>query len=247
LKKKRLKERLLVPRDEFIEVLRNLIHELSQPLTSLRGSLEVALLEETGSSEHGQVLEQCLEEAHRMAQGLGTLRNVLEAEDAGEYFQPVSWKQVVKEALKEVVPMAREKALQLIVESMADAYVKVNPPRFESVMRELLQQMILHGSRGQVIRMRLSVHESGALLTVCDGRLASDANATAKETKPATRLAEALYKDQPDWWILRRSIEGQGGRLEIEKNSRGGLCCRVYIPLASSEIPRAAPPRLPAG
>lgn len=68
-------------RDEFVEALRNQIHDLSQPLTSLQGSLEVALLGEMDEAECRQILEQSLEEARRIALGFVKLRKVLEAED----------------------------------------------------------------------------------------------------------------------------------------------------------------------
>lgn len=78
------------PSIEVIEVLRGLAHKLSQPLTSLRGSLEVALMDEMDEKECRKVLEQSLEETYRVAEVLETLREVLEAEDPGDDFQPVS-------------------------------------------------------------------------------------------------------------------------------------------------------------
>jgi signal transduction histidine kinase len=230
------------PREEFVEVLRNLIHELSQPLTSLRGSLEVALLGDMDESECRKVLEQSLQETHRMARGLETLREVLEAEDPGEDFQLVDWKAFVTKVVEDVAPMAREKGLRLVLEPRTDAYVKVNPSRVESALRELLQRVIRNGPRKRVIRIGLSVQERTASLSVCDEGLAREVAAPAVSTQPASSLTGACESTQLAWWILRRSIEGQGGWLEIKKIPPRGVCCRVYLPLAPSNISCPASP-----
>jgi signal transduction histidine kinase len=71
-------------KDEFIEVLRNLTHQLSQPLTSLHGSIELSLLGEGDDCESCKTLRQALVEMDRMSQVLGALREVIEAEGSGE-------------------------------------------------------------------------------------------------------------------------------------------------------------------
>jgi signal transduction histidine kinase len=220
---------------EFVEVLRNLIHQLSQPLTSLRGSLELALLGEVKEPECRKILQQSFEESLRLAAGLTTLREVLEAEDRGEDFQRVNWKRLVRKALKDVAPAARGKGLQLVLEPLADAYVKVNPPRVEAGLRELFRQLIRRGPQGRALRIGLSVQEGTASLLVCDEGLGSKAEASAAATPPASNSAEEMQRTELAWWILRRSIEVQGGRLEMENISSRGVRCRVSLPLASSE------------
>ena len=226
------------PLPEYVEVLRNLIHELSQPLTSLQGSLELALLGEVKECGCRKVLQQSFEEAHRLARGLATLREVLEAEDPGEDFQRVNWKRLVRKALKDVAPAARGKGLRLVLEPLADAFVKVNPPRVEAALRELFRQLIRSGPKRRAIRIGLSVQEGVASLLVCDEGLVSKAAASAVATPPASNSAEDLRRAELAWWILRRSIEVQGGRLEIEKIPLRGVRCRVSLPLASSESTR---------
>jgi len=226
------------PQDEFVEVLRSLVHELSQPLTSLGGSLEVALMDEMDEDESRKVLQQSLEETHRAAEVLGTLREVLEAEDPGEDFHPVCWKHLVARALEDVAPVARGKGLRFVLDPMVDAYVKVNPPRVDAAMRELLRYLIGRGARKGVIRIGLSVQERTASLSVRDDGLPPDAAAPAGKSLPPASFTGALERTQLDWWILRRTIEGQGGWLEVEKIPPRGVCCRIYLPLASSEDAR---------
>ena len=223
------------PLAEFVEVLRKLTHELSQPLTALRGSLELALLGEVKDPGCRKVLQESLEEAHRLAAGLAALREALEAEDPGEDCQRVNWKQLLRKALEDVDLAARGKQLRLVLGPWADAPVKVNPPRVEAVLRDLLHQIIRHGARKRTIRIGLAVQEKTASLLICDEGPVSKAAVFAATTPPASNPAKDLQRMQLVWWILRRSIEAQGGRLEIEKTPPRGMRCYISLPLASSE------------
>lgn len=71
-------------RDQFIEEVQALVHKLSQPLTAMHGSLELALLQEDAPGECRRIFRESLEEADRMMQTLALLREVLDAEDPGE-------------------------------------------------------------------------------------------------------------------------------------------------------------------
>jgi signal transduction histidine kinase len=214
---------------ELVEILRRLIHELSQPLTALRGSLEVALLGEVKEPECRAILQQSLEEAHRLAAGLATLRDVLEAEDPGEDFHEVNWKQLVAKAVRETIPAARIKGLQIVVETLADAYVKVNAPRAEASLRELLRLLIQRSAQSGSLGIRLSTHEGNAELSI------SEEGPLLATPSPASSFPERMHGTELSWWILRRSFEIQGGKFEIEAVPSGHVRCRVLLPVALSD------------
>jgi K+-sensing histidine kinase KdpD len=231
------------PSNEFIEVLRGLTHELSQPLTSLRGSLEVALIGEIHETECRKVLEQSLEETNRVAEVLATLREALEAEDPGDNFQPARWDLLVTRALEAVEPAAREKGLRFVLESMAETYVNVNPLRVEAAICEFFRQMTRRSVPESAICIRLSVQKRTALLSAYGDGLQWDAAAPEAKTQPLASSPRAMERTQLEGWILRRTIEGQGGWLEIEKIPPRGFCYRIYLPLVSSETARPSSAR----
>ena len=53
-------------RDDFLEMLGSLAHKLSQPLTSLQGTVEVALMGEMDVKEYRRILEISFEETKRV-------------------------------------------------------------------------------------------------------------------------------------------------------------------------------------
>ena len=223
------------PHDSLVRVLRGIIHKLSQPLTALHGSLEVALMGKIDKDACRRVLRQSVEETDRMIEALETLREVLDAEDPGDDFHPVRWRNLIAQVLEDLAPMARNKGLQVVLGPMADVYVKVNPQRIDAALRELLRQAIHRSARTGVIRIGLLSQEPWASLSVWDDGLPQDATGQAEKSQPAASFTEALEGTLPEWWILERTIKGQGGWLEIEKIPPAGLRCRLYLPLASSE------------
>ncbi len=224
--------------DNLVRVLRGLIHKLSQPLTALHGSLEVALMGKIDKDTCRGVLRQSIEETDRMIEVLETLREVLDAEDPGDDFHPVRWRNLIAQALEDLAPMACNKGLQLVLGPMADVYVKVNPLRVDAALRELLRQAIRRSARTGVIRIELSSQERWASLSVWDDSLPQDAAGQAEKSQPAASFTEVLEGTLPEWWILERTIKGQGGWLEIEKIPPAGLRCRLYLPLTPSEAQR---------
>lgn len=224
------------PRDEFVEILRRLTHQISQPLTSLQGTLELALLGQLRASECGEVLQKAFEEVHRLAAAFATLQDVIEAEDPGENFQRINLKRVVRKVLKEVAPESRSRGVRLILGSLVDADVEVNPPRTEAILRELLRQLIQQGDPNRTLRTALLVRQSYAELSICDENSAAEEGVRAEAGSPTLDPGQEIRGIQLTWWRLRRSINAQGGRLETEKIPRRGICCRVIMPLASRDI-----------
>jgi signal transduction histidine kinase len=76
-------------REDLLQNLSELTHQLSQPLTSLHGHLELALMVEMDEAEWRRTLQQALEETDRITDTLRTLRGLLDAEKtSGNVHEP---------------------------------------------------------------------------------------------------------------------------------------------------------------
>jgi len=215
-----------VPQD-FLEVLGTLVHKLSQPLTSLRGSVEVALMEKIEEPEFRQVLERSLEESHRMTEIIKMLRDVLEMEASGEDVQPVPWRQSVEKFLKEAALVDGNCRLQLVCDVADEVWVKASPQHLDTATRRLIGRVIKAARRNHVVRIRLSVRGEAACLSIC----------------AESSLPETLEPGDVDGWIVHRAIERQGGWLTISGVSEAGRCYELYLPLAPSAV--TGKPRTP--
>jgi signal transduction histidine kinase len=218
--------------EDFLELLRMLAHRLSQPLTSLRGSVEVALMGELGVSECRQVLELALQESHRMADALDTLRGVLEMEGSGEQVQPVSWTRRVEELLEQAASVDRDCGLQLVSDVQEGVWVKASPQHLDGATARLIAGAIRAARGNRLVRISLSAGAETACLSVCEEVTSLDAEAGVSGPP---KTVETPVLGGLDQWVVRRAIERQGGGLKITQDSE--TCCyQLSLPLAMPEI-----------
>jgi signal transduction histidine kinase len=208
--------------EDLLELLRMLAHRLSQPLTCLHGSVEVALMGELDLAECRRVLELTLKESHRMAKALETLREVLETEGSSEQAHVVSWTRRVEELLEQAAPGCGECGAQLASDVKEDVWVKANPQRLDAATARLIAGAIRVARGNRLVRIRLSAGAQTACLSVC-------------EEAPSPDALEPPVLGTLDQWVVRRAVERQGGELKVSQDSE--TCCyQLSLPLAMPEI-----------
>lgn len=228
-----------IARDEFVEVLKMLTHKMSQPLTCLCGSVEVALLGEMDEPECRQVLHETLEQSHRMAEALETLRDLLEVEGLGEDLQLVSWRRSIEDSLEQVAAAKGDSCVQFACDIGDDFWVKASPYHLDAATRRFIADVIKKCHRGEAIRVRLSVFGEAACLSACEEGAPSD-----METTPGTAqthsLGEPAASESLDWWIACHVIERYGGWARWDRSPETGCCYQLNLPLAHANVARRA-------
>lgn len=219
---------------DFLEVLRMLAHRLSQPLTTLLGSIEVALSGEMDESECRKVLELSLQESHRMAEILQALRDILEMEGADAEVQPVSWTECVEKLLGEAAP-GGEKSRPLRVSKMQEVWVRASPQHLGRATARLIAGAVRAAQARREVLVSLSARSEIACLSVCEEHTGPDAEASAGGF-PALVAKESSVLASLDQWVVRRAIERQGGWLKISGGSEGRYCYELNLPLATPDI-----------
>jgi signal transduction histidine kinase len=213
---------LEITNEDFLELLRMLAHRLSQPLTSLRGSVEVALLGELDLAECRRVLELTLQESHRTAKALETLREVLEMESSSEQVHPVSWTRRVKELLEQAAPGCGECGVQLVSDVKQGIWVKANPQSLDAATVRLIAGAIRVARGNRQVRIRLSADAQTACLSVC-------------EEAPSAGALDPPVLGDLDRCVVRWAVERQGGGLKVSQDSE--TCCyQLSLPRARPEI-----------
>ena len=221
--------------DDFLEVLRRLVHKLSQPLTSLLGSAEVALMGEIEESECRRILERSLEESRRMAEILETLRDVVEMESSGEEARPVLWTQSVRKLLEEAASVDRSHHLHLVCDAIDEVWVKASPQYLEAVTGRFIGRAIMTERGDHVVRIGLSGRGGTACLSIRRAGTSPDVDPTAQNCRSLSP-PEILDLGDLDWWIVRHAIERQGGSLRINGTSVTGCSYELNMPRAPSTV-----------
>ncbi len=92
----------LAPRRDFAS---NVFHDLSQPLTALQCSLELALVRDQTIEEFRASVEAALHDAERLRRRLLLLRELSDAEDPGDTSTPVALDQLLQQLREEMLPL----------------------------------------------------------------------------------------------------------------------------------------------
>ena len=214
---------------DLLEVLRFLTHKLSQPLTSLRGSIEVALMGESDKAEYRRVLTLSLHECQRIAETLEAFRDVLDIEGPVENIQRLSWTQCVEQLLEAAALVDQSNPLQLAGNLKTEVWVMASPPHLTVATRRLINSAVKAARCKRKIRIELSATEGAACLSVFE-HSAHPAVESARNSPTAFDPGMPLLAGI-DKLLVRRAAERQGGRLELRKISETCHCFQLILPL----------------
>ena len=218
---------------DLLEVLRFLAHKLSQPLTSLRGSIEVALMGESDEAEFRRVLTLSLHESQRIAETLEAFRDVLDIEGPAEGIQRVSWTQCVEQLLETAALVDQSNLPQLAGNLKGEVWVMASPPHLTVATRRLINSAVRAAQCKSKIRIELSATDDAACLSVFEESphpAVERAKNSPTAFDPGTTLLAGIDK-----LLVQRAVERQGGWLKIRKLSDTCRCYELNLPLPPSE------------
>jgi signal transduction histidine kinase len=227
-------------RDDLLETLGILAHKLSQPLTSLHGTVEVALMGELDVTECRRILEISLQETHRMAEILEALRDVLEMEQAGGQVKRVSWTRIIKKILEEAASVDKDNCLHLVSAVKGEVWVKACPQQLNLVTTRLIGGAARAAHHRHKVRIILSVDAEKASLAVYEEGAPPDTEDVAR-LEPHIPFEKHVLGEL-DRWIVSRAIEGQGGRLNVSQTSQTCRSYQLNFPLTTPEVARTVRP-----
>ena len=143
-------------------------HEMAQPLTILRGSLELALEKEWSAEDRRAWLEQALEQADRLIQLNVFLRELAEAETSGDGKQKASLSTLINELARDLLPLAEVKKLRLVVQCEDNLSVLAIERRLQQALVNVIGDAINHTPEEGVVRLSLKRSGAEACLEVSD-------------------------------------------------------------------------------
>jgi signal transduction histidine kinase len=212
-------------------------HRLAQPMTALRGGLELGLLGKRSAAEYRALLEQSLQLADSMAQLIISLRDLGESGAPGGPPQCVLLEEMAAEILAEMEGWAQSRKLSLQLNAIGAVKVCVNPERLRETLQNLLAWVIQNSAGGGVITVDLAAAEGEARVLLSPPRLDwqyLQVKVLEDITNPGLLFSHAAKNGALGWAIIRRLLEGLGGKLEILTEGRDDGCIRVGLPSKSA-------------
>jgi signal transduction histidine kinase len=209
-------------------------------LTSLHGSLELALLSDASVEAYHLALEQTLVEADRLVELLHWFRELGEAENPLQAGERVLLGELVMQAVEETRPLAEARGLSVVVEVSGDFAVRADSARLREVMLRVMMNALQRSPAGGRVRIALSELPGYACLSVSDqGRAAPAAELAALQAPPCPvpQFLRAAKGYHLPWAIAKRASEALGGTVQLENLAPEGCCFQIRLPLAQEAEP----------
>lgn len=219
------------------QLIATIAHELKNPLTAVRGNLEL-LQDELAEHPAATMLSDRIGRAtHRLAvlvDNLLTLSAVDEAADVRDG-RSVDLAALVADAVEVVTLQAGQRGVAVSVDAVPGARVRGMPGELEHLVVNLVSNAVKYSDDGGEVTIRVATDDRDAVLAVTDrgigiaeeersrifGEFFRSANPRAR-TRPGTGLGLA---------IAARVVERHGGRIEVESTLGQGSTFEVRLPL----------------
>ena len=206
-------------------------HDLKSPVTSIRGSLEVALSNGAQGQWRERVAE-AIDGLDRLAQLLNTTLDVAEA-DAGALQlrkETINLSELVSQ-LVDLYQAAMAEHRHEVVTDLQPVLVEVDTSLLHRTIANLLDNEIAHLPPGCKIRIAVHPNEGEAELIVAD-------NGPGFPPALRERAFERFVKGEHSTGhglgmaFVGAAIQAHGGRAEVKESSDGGAMVVLRIPVA---------------
>jgi len=205
------------------DLLSEVFHGISQPLTALECGLELSLRQDTDSVQLRARVKAALESAQEMHQRVVELRMLLDAENPGDTSAPVALDGLLRQLGDDFGSLAEATQVRLFVRCKP-ALVHGNADRLRSGFFHLFEFLIRRSLPHRTVRVSASPTTHG-FFKVRFAVLRNFSHADSLPTHAATASDLGLR-------IAQRTFQACGGELALKLNTPGAVNGRVLLQLA---------------
>jgi signal transduction histidine kinase len=202
-------------------LLGDLLHSLSQPLTSLRCSLELSA--EDGAVQKQDAVSAALEQTDRVIGVVRLMREYLDSETPSVSQPPVPVGPVLRGVVEQLSSVAAERQVRLHLSGGCSSTITLPEQRLRLALQYLLGVLIEERPRHGEITLRLEQNPSESELRVCVSDEESSFAAPRQDPVIATLHQVQLA-------IARRLLESSGASLVFSRDRCTGFRLRIPRP-----------------
>ena len=208
------------------QLVADLFHQLSQPLTTLCCSLELAQLQNPTAEQYGEIVSRTLEQAEKASWLATAIRELFDAGQAGGDGEVLELRWVVEDAVADLLPVAHSAGVQVCYSPRSPCPVRFDAQRLRQALFHLLAFGFASGGPGAVLKIEVEERGAEAWLTLIlsghgefDGASPAGPNHDHLPDDMARRLGLG---------IARAIFEAAGGSFRLH---RGADCLSVEVGL----------------
>lgn len=199
-------------------------HALSQPLTALHGTLELALLSRDTPAEARRALEDALQQVQSAMNMTRLLRELADAETSGQSVQTISLTFLFEEWRQDLESLAQARGRRLSVQCENSATVLANGTNLRRAIHYLVEHALERSPAGGLVQIATVEESSGASIVVRDDGPAIPANHLPHWFEPFYSGRGAAYSKQDALRlaIVERTCASCRGNVSADNNGNGG-------------------------
>jgi signal transduction histidine kinase len=201
-------------------------HDLSQPLTALQCSLDLALRRDGTLEQLRASIQAALQDAERLRQRLILLRTLSEASDPGDLSTPADLNSLLRELHEDLRPLFDSEGKQFALKLKEEpVLVRGNRAKLSNALFCLLEYLFLYSPAGAIflVELRRNGHARAEI---------EIAAATCVPLTPSAKPDESSSAYSCEIEFARRTFRAAGGDLLAISSGPDRSVWRVNLPLA---------------
>jgi K+-sensing histidine kinase KdpD len=223
------------------DCLANVAHLLSQPLTALRGSLELALLTTQDPAELRLAAEEALEQAEEMVRLVTLLRELAETGTGVADAEAVWLDELAAEVLEDLRFLAESREIRLELDKSDDVQVWAPRARLRQALLKIVHRAIQREPGGRTIQIEiLRAGDQGCLEVRTDSTTdVHRAPGWQVEFQPVAPAFDGVKESTSlEWLIAVQIIRSVGGTVLSGGPPAAAHHYRVCLPLGDQVSPQ---------
>jgi len=224
--------------DSLASVLATVAHQMSQPLTALRGTLELTLLKGRSAADHRRAAGKALASAERLAVIVQSVRELADACSPPGELEMISLDLLGQAVAEDMAPVAEARGVKVDCSESSPAVVRGVRHTLYLAVLKVLHFSVLRSSSGQKVRVAMALTNEQADLMVKDegppipnlncGPFFELLNHDPASVRPVPDMSWDLV-------VARMTVETMGGSLTAENATPSGCQFHIRLPLSPSE------------
>jgi C4-dicarboxylate-specific signal transduction histidine kinase len=200
------------PGGESRQLLSDLFHQLSQPLTTLCCSLALALLQTPAPEQCDEIVRQALGQAEKVSALATAMRELFDAGQAGEDGEILELRRAVEDTVGDLLPVAESAGVRICYSPCSACPVWFDAARLRQGLFHLLGFAVSSGGPGAVVKIELEDRGEEALLglTLSGGETSAGQSTASSDQELSRRLGLG---------IARAIFEAAGGSVTVEHSA----------------------------